>query len=703
MGETIVRIITALLQIRTDPNSQRRASESIDQFARGAIRSLRSISEVAAVIAFDKIIQGLVNVSSRAEDVDFVFRNMYGSLADDQEKWAKQFADTYNRSATRVKESLSQIQHEMVGFTKAGTDAQKKNVAEMSKTIEEAALNLGAFYGIDSKTAVKTLISATQGSEAAMQTFNVGQGQTITARRQEAMKELRNEGQIDYWTRSYENLSLYEKSLVNLRTVLIANKDSMDALARSQLTYSVMHENFVESLEELREVVGTFILPTAKIIVDYLTKIIRFLKDVADRIKIVTDFLGITGTVLQTLAIVLTALAAIRIIQRLLPLVRLIMQANPMVLLIATTIGLVILAIRSFTSEATGARKVLQVLVGVIALVVAAFVGYRAVLLLVQASTIAYHAVIIAMSVALGIARVATAAWAVVQGILNAVMAAFPGMWVVAIIAAIIAAIYLLVKGIIWLVNNWDTAVAAIMSALQAVGNFFRTVFTAIRNAAKSAIDWIKEHAVDIGLAFLGPIGWIVLLIKHFDKLKQAASNAWNWIKRIFGGGAELKESGKDMVTLMADGIEEETGRVREKAEGVAEAVDETLGFSLPEKGPLAHFDKSMPDMVDLMALGLEKGRTKLSDAAKGLAAVVSSAFGVLQMPMFGGMLSFGRATGSTVAMAGGRFGIQNFTQNVTFNQEFNGPESMEQKVSRAAEDSADDIVGAVARLIYES
>lgn len=202
MGETIVRILAAVLRFRVDESSQRDASDAINNFARGAMRQLKAIGEVAAVIAFDKIVQNLLKATSQAEDTAFKFKNIYGDLSDSQEKWAESFADTYKRSATKVKESLASIQHEMLGFTKAGTDAEKRNVAEMSKTIEQAALNLGAFYGLDSKTAINTLLSATQGSEAAMQQFNVGQGTNLVRRRQEAMSQLRDEGSLSRQVRS---------------------------------------------------------------------------------------------------------------------------------------------------------------------------------------------------------------------------------------------------------------------------------------------------------------------------------------------------------------------------------------------------------------------------------------------------------------------------------------------------------------------
>ena len=65
-----------------------------------------------------------------------------------------------------------------------------------------------------------------------------------------------------------------------------------------------------------------------------------------------------------------------------------------------------------------------------------------------------------------------------------------------------------------------------------------------------------------------------------------------------------------------------------------------------------------------------------------------------------------GNVSGSTLAMASGTYNSsnRNVTQNITFNQEFKGSESMDQKIARSAEESYesafDKFTSAIAKLL---
>lgn len=687
MGETIVRVLSVLLKFRTDASSERDANESIAKFARNAMQQLRNIGEVAAAIAFDKVVQNLLKAGSQAEDVAFKFENIYGNLSDAQAAWAEDFANTYNRSATKVKESLTQIQQEMLGFTRASTDAQKQNVSEMSRTIEQAGLNLGAFYGMDSRTAINTLMSAVQGSESALTQLRVGAGGTVTQSRQNAMRQLVDEGSIRD-VRSYDRLTNYEKSLVNLRAVLLANKDATDALARSQENYSTLHENFSESLEELRESLGEFFLPTAKKVVDFLTVIVRMGTEVLDGIKSVTDALGITEPLITSIA----ELFAVIIGMKLATVIGGIVTSfrNLYASLGATngalsglsstaagTIGIITamaVVLYDLTNFLNGKEsttgKILEKL-GIDAEKAIPFVeGLRAVII---ALTVAFIALKVA-SIATGTALMAT-----------------PIGWIVAAIAVLIAAIVLVVK-------HWDSIREKVIS-----------VFASIKNTISNVIEWIKAHILDIGLVILGgPVGAIVVLIRHFEELKDVAEKVWNSIKKFFGVG-DYKKSGKDMAQMMADGIEEGKSEVENSAEEVAEVVSDNLQFhSPPKKGPLSHFDESMPEMIQLIVGGIKNGLSALREASNEAAGVLGEGFSQIGFAGYGsGMRLMAGVSDASLAMAGGIYNTSNssrsVTQNITFNQEFNGPETQEQKFARAAERSSEDMTGVLARLLSVS
>ena len=605
MGENIIRKLMLGIRFIIDPTSERGASDSIARFAQTAMRQLRAIGEVAATIAFDRVVQNLLEATSQAEDTACKFENNYGNLSDAQAAWADEFADTYKRSATKVKESLATIQHEMLGFTKAGTDSEKRNVAELSKAIEEAGLNLGAFYGMDSKTAINTLISATEGSEGALDTFQAGSGRTLVANQQQAMRELVSEGSIA--NVSYTNLTPYERALVNLRTVLNANKDATDALARSQGNYSTMQENLQESLQELREVLGEFFLPTAKKIVDFLIRIVRGITNVVEAIKKFTDWLGITEDVVNILALAIAVMTAMGVARWLLGIVNMFRTlvsaagaATGAVGTFAGTVGavvaiaLVLLAIiqdlnrflrgeesrtggiiEGFGLDAEKCIPIVEGLRNVIIALTAAFVALRIVSIITGKALMAtpIGAIVFAIAGLIAILIVVIKHWddikkavsGVIESIRTRIKESIDNLkarvsalfnWFkenaskIGDIALIIISVFTGPIGIILLlIKHLDKVKEVFGTIVGFVREKIKGAIDWVRNAVQSVFDWFKDKlnkipdwVLILSSLFLGPIGPILLLIKHFDKLKEVARKAWEWVKKVFGGGKENRK-----------------------------------------------------------------------------------------------------------------------------------------------------------------
>lgn len=105
---------------------------------------------------------------------------------------------------------------------------------------------------------------------------------------------------------------------------------------------------------------------------------------------------------------------------------------------------------------------------------------------------------------------VATAV-AIVQTVLNAVFWASP-------LGAIVVTIGLLVA-----------AVFVLYGAVKAIIYVFKSMFNWIKN--------LLSGVSDFALILAGPIAPLLLLIKHFDRVKEAAGKAWNFVKKIFGAG----------------------------------------------------------------------------------------------------------------------------------------------------------------------
>lgn len=99
---------------------------------------------------------------------------------------------------------------------------------------------------------------------------------------------------------------------------------------------------------------------------------------------------------------------------------------------------------------------------------------------------------------------------AVVTGILSGAIALTPLGWLVIGIASVVTACYLL----------WDH--------LDSIIQVFKDLFAWIKNL----LDGFGNFAFLLGGPLLAPI---LLLIQHFEKIKEVAQKAWGYIKGIFG------------------------------------------------------------------------------------------------------------------------------------------------------------------------
>lgn len=186
--------------------------------------------------------------------------------------------------------------------------------------------------------------------------------------------------------------------------------------------------------------------------------------------------------------------------------------------------------------------------------------------------------------------------------------------------------------------------VASIGPLLIIIGKVISTIGT-LMTFAPMIIGFLTGPVAPI-VALIGAIGLLVgVIIKNWDNIKSIISNIKGIITDlqvvIHGKITQIKETiankfneivsnaktwGRDMIQGFIDGI---TGKIRaltDKVKSVASTISSYLHFSVPDKGPLADFDKSMPDMIDLMVKGIDQNKYKLKDAVDGLATNMAQA-----------------------------------------------------------------------------
>lgn len=166
----------------------------------------------------------------------------------------------------------------------------------------------------------------------------------------------------------------------------------------------------------------------------------------------------------------------------------------------------------------------------------------------------------IASTVAQKAAAVASKAWAAVQWLLNAAMTANP-------IGLVVAAIALLVAGIILAYKHSETFRAIVDAAFRAVGVAVEWMVDKVQ----AAFGWVKDHWPLILGIMTGPIGLaIVLIVKHFDAIKAKASAILDAVVgfftglpgRIARGVGDLFSSIKDKVIALKTYVSDKVGDI---------------------------------------------------------------------------------------------------------------------------------------------
>ena len=78
---------------------------------------------------------------------------------------------------------------------------------------------------------------------------------------------------------------------------------------------------------------------------------------------------------------------------------------------------------------------------------------------------------------------------------------------------------------------------------------------------------------------------------------------------------------GRGYLKEMAAGIEANKSAVLAEARELASEIDDIIGFSVPETGPLSNADSYMPDFMELLASGIRSNSSDVISAVTELAS----------------------------------------------------------------------------------
>jgi phage-related protein len=168
---------------------------------------------------------------------------------------------------------------------------------------------------------------------------------------------------------------------------------------------------------------------------------------------------------------------------------------------------------------------------------------------------IAYKAAALAAGVATTVATFATGGWVTAFWALNAAIYAFPGTWVIAAIAAVIAAGYLLIK-------NWDAVKGALVATWGWIKQASVDTFGAVTAAVRASWEWIRTATSSVWSGIRS------FLTGAWQGISSAASSAWSGIRSVIL--APMREA-RDLLTAV-------WGQVRDTATGAWGKIKDGVG-----------------------------------------------------------------------------------------------------------------------------
>jgi hypothetical protein len=153
-------------------------------------------------------------------------------------------------------------------------------------------------------------------------------------------------------------------------------------------------------------------------------------------------------------------------------------------------------------------------------------------------------------------------------------------------------------------------------------------------------LDDIIEAAISVVAALVGAIveNAPLLIPEAVDAIMSKFSEMGDGLAK------DALTWGADLVASFIDGIMNNISDLTNTVDYVGGLVDDYLGFSVPEKGPLSDFDKSGGDMIDLFASSMEAKESDLERALFNTANVISNGWtsDAASQSMIGGTTDIG-------------------------------------------------------------
>ncbi len=190
-----------------------------------------------------------VKASSDAAETQAKFRQVFGDLTDSANEWV----DEYSRAIGRARTDLQEMSATMMSIVKAMHLSDEAGM-ELSQTITQLSVDMGAFHNVADIEAFNALRSAITGEYVPMKRFGV------VINEAKVQQELLNMG-ITGGTKAATDA---EKVQARLNIIMSATADVQGAAAREADGFANQMKALEADLKEMGETVGEDLLPIAK-------------------------------------------------------------------------------------------------------------------------------------------------------------------------------------------------------------------------------------------------------------------------------------------------------------------------------------------------------------------------------------------------------------------------------------------------------
>lgn len=155
--------------------------------------------------------------------------------------------------------------------------------------------------------------------------------------------------------------------------------------------------------------------------------------------------------------------------------------------------------------------------------------------------------------------------------------------------------------------SNWDSISAGISNAASSISNAYHNLMD-LNESLKDSVNNFVE-------SFVSAIAQ--LPSKVISAFKQTVKSIKDEFSQMI---ANAKKSGADFVSGFIDGIKSKVQGIIDQVKKIAKTIEDYLGFSTPDKGPLHKYNTWMPDFLNGLAKGIRQNENVVISAMNGLA-----------------------------------------------------------------------------------